>query len=83
MKLANFVRAKKRYHISTQRYHLLYSAGLTKSLSQNVTLDYVHTMPVRRENGMKKLLLPFLFTQYRHFYRHKTMPVSKWHEMKT
>ena len=34
-------------------------------------------MPVRRENGMKKLLFPFLFTRclyeivrYRHFYRH-------------
>ena len=41
-------------------------------------------MPVRGENGMKKLLFPFLFTRcryeivrYRHFYRHKTMPVSK------
>ena len=35
---------------------------------------YVHTMPVRGENGMKKLLFPFLFTRcrdeivrYRHF----------------
>ena len=47
-------------------------------------------MLVRGENGMKKLLFPFLFTRcryeivrYRHFYRHKTMPVAKRHEMKT
>ena len=47
-------------------------------------------MPVQGENGMKKLLFPFLFTRcryeivrYRHFYRHKTVPVSKRHEMET
>ena len=47
-------------------------------------------MPVRGENGMKKLLFPFLFTRcryeivrYRHFYRRKTMPVSKRLEMET
>ena len=57
---------------------------------EKVVLDYVHTMPVRGENGMKKLLFPFLFTRcryeiarYRHFYRHKTMPVSKRNEMET
>ena len=63
---------------------------LNPFLQELIVLDYVHTMPVRRENGMKKLLFPFLFTRcryeivrYRHFYRHKTMPVSKRYEMRT
>ena len=53
-------------------------------------LDCVHSMPVRGENGMKKLLFRFLFTRCkyeivrcRHFYRHETIPVSKRLEMKT
>ena len=38
---------------------------------------YVHTMPVRGENGMKKLLFPFLFTRCRDEivrYRHFQLP---------